>query len=383
MANLIVAADICPIGNNRELLLQGDAAGLFNDLRQDLDEADLVVANLECPLIEKPAPIPKRGPVFGAPPECIKGIAAGGVDVLGLANNHILDHGEEGLACTLKTCRQAGIKTVGAGENIAAASQLLIQNIKGVRVAILALAENEFTIATEKKWGANPLDLIRFVRTVTQRRSEYDFLVVLYHGGDEFIVPTPKLQETCRFMVEMGAGAVLVQHPHTLGGYERYRGGHIVYGQGAFIMDEEIYRSMGSFHDGFLVRLDVRADGTSEMDFIPFRQSDPEPGARKLSPQEGKLFLEKLAARAKQVADPNFVAEEWRRYCLENQHSYLSILLGHNRVLARLNRWGLLERWAHGQQAILGARNMVCCETHREALTTIFEDWLNERGGRL
>ena len=43
------------------------------------------------------------------------GVAYAGVDVVSLANNHVLDHGVSGLLETLESLRAAGLRTVGAG----------------------------------------------------------------------------------------------------------------------------------------------------------------------------------------------------------------------------------------------------------------------------
>ena len=93
MPTILIGADLCPIGGNRLYFKQGEAGRLFNDLLPEFQQADLTIANLECPLIEHPSPIRKTGPTFGESRDCIKGIMEAGIDVLCLANNHILDHG--------------------------------------------------------------------------------------------------------------------------------------------------------------------------------------------------------------------------------------------------------------------------------------------------
>jgi hypothetical protein len=372
MATVIIAADICPIGNNVAALTSGEAKALFSDLLPEFHSADLVMANLECPFIDSPSPIRKTGPTFGAPDDCIKGIKAAGIDVLSLANNHIMDHGQAGLSHTITVCEMAGIATVGAGKNSEAARQILVRELNGIRIGILAVAENEFSIARNGSCGANGLDLIEFVRNVFTNKKNFDYLIVLFHGGDEFHVPSPRIQETCRFMIEMGANAVIVQHPHHLGGYEEYQGGHIVYGQGALLMDEPIYRNLGSFHEGFLVKLTVANRDQSKMDLVPFTQSDPTPGARRLTPSAELEFRRRLDERSTAIQDKAFVNADWLRFCNQHKHAYLSGLLAHNRVVRKLNRTGNLTHLFHARQALLGTRNIVCCETHREAVETIF-----------
>jgi hypothetical protein len=171
----------------------------------------------------------------------------------------------------------------------------------------------------------------------------------------------------------MGANAVVVQHPHSCGGYESYCGGHIVYGQGPLVMDEAIYRDRQSFHEGMLIALTIAQDGSSSMELRPFVQSDPVPGARRMDAQRAEAFLRELAARSRAILNDEFVRDEWRRFCEEHKHGYLSALLGHNRLVRRANRNGRLARLLYNRRRLLGTRNVVCCETHREAVETIFK----------
>ena len=356
MATILIGADICPIEGNKPYFIQGDATALFNDLLPEINAADLVVANLECPFIEQSSPISKTGPTFGEPGECIHGLTSAGFDVLCLANNHIMDHGRSGLEHTISVCEQAGIDVVGAGENLEAARRILVKNVKGCRVGLLAMAEREFSIAGASSWGANPLDLIDFVRTVTKEWDCFDYLIVLLHGAAEFQALTPRIQKTCRFIIEMGAHAVIVQHPHVLGGYEEYLHGHIVYGQGALVMDEAVYRESKTFHEGFMVKLTVDENLCSTMELIPFVQSQPVPGARKMNETDGQELLHRLASRSRDLKHSDFVASEWQKYCEARRYSYISGLLGHGRILRRLNRLGFLGRWLYNRRILLGTK---------------------------
>ena len=376
MPTVLIGADICPIEANLPLLQTGNARALLNDLQPEFERADLIIANLECPLIDHPSPIAKTGPTFGAPPESINGIKAIGVDVLCLANNHILDHGAAGLEKTLSVCAEAGIQTVGAGENIFAARRILVKKVGTTRVGILAVAEHEFSIASKTSYGANPIDLVDIVRNINENKSQFDYLLVLVHGSAEFHVPTPRTREICRFFVEIGADAVIVQHPHCLGGYEEYRGAHIVYGQGAFIMDEAIYRDMQSFHEGFLVDLSISEGGSSRMEIIPFVQSYPTPGARRMAPEREAAFRKVLAAKCSILEDDDLVEREWLKYCQNRRQSYMSAVLGHHKLLRKLDFRGFLTRVLHGSRSLLGVRNVINCETHREALQTLFNKGL-------
>lgn len=373
MTTVCIAADICPIGGNSPLFASGDVRALYGDLLEEIRGADLSIVNLECPLIDRSSPIPKTGPTFGEPGDRVAGIRDAGIDVVSLANNHIMDHGPAGLENTLCVCREAGIATVGAGENLEAARRILVRQAGDTRVGILSMAEHEFSIGSKNGWGANPLDLVDAVRNIRERAGDFDYLIVLLHGGFEFAeYPSPRIRNTCRFLVEMGANAVFVQHTHCLGGYEEYREGLIFYGQGALVMDEAIYRRLPDFHQGYLVKLTLDGSRLVNMELVPFQQSDGSLGARRMSPPDAEAFLAALEAKRNLIRDDDFIENQWLEFCRQRRHDYLSALLAHNRVLSKLNARGLIERLLYRRRALLGVRNCVCCETHREVLETIF-----------
>jgi len=223
--NILITGDTCPIGRNQGFFQRGNTMSLLNDLRPEFEKADISVVNLECPLIQKEAPIEKCGPNLGAPVDCANGLKAMGIDVVGLANNHIMDHGPQGLWITIKALGEHGIAHVGAGENVDKARKILVREVHGIRIGIFAVAEHEFGIATKNAPGANPLDVIDFVRNINEHRSEFDKLIVLVHGGNEhYQYPRPGLMDICRFYVEQGASAVICQHSHCVGCMETYQG---------------------------------------------------------------------------------------------------------------------------------------------------------------
>ncbi len=370
--NILVGGDVCPTARNFSSFQRGDAAALFHDLLEEMEKADLRVVNLECPLIESESPIPKTGPVLGAEGACIHGLKAARIDVVGLANNHVLDHGEAGLRTTLAACARVGIATVGAGADLEAAQRPFLTRLGGVRVAILAVAEHEWSIATEDSWGAAPLDLIENVRIIRRYRAEYDYLIVLLHGGNEhYPFPSPRLMETCRFLVEEGANAVLCQHSHCAGCYENYQNGHIVYGQGNFIFDSPGREA--AWHEGFLVRLSIRPDFSSTMEIIPYTQSGEEIGARKMQGEQAQAFLETIRARSEAIQDKAFVRAQWAQFCAQKRHWALGQALGFNRLMHRFNRGGKLVRLLYSDQALRYLHNVVRCEAHHETLLTILD----------
>ncbi|UCD49589.1 MAG: CapA family protein [Phycisphaerales bacterium] len=372
MVDILVGGDVCPIRRSRPYFREGDAQALFNDLMPEFEAADLTIVNLECPLIEGHSPISKGGgPILGASSQCIAGLKKARIDVAALANNHILDHGPEGLMNTIRVCREAGIDVVGAGENLETAGHVLSRTIDGIRIGVLGVAEHEFSIATEASAGANPLDLIAFVRTMRQHRDQFDYMLVLLHGGKEhYRYPSPELQKICRFMVEEGASAVICQHSHCPGCYETYQGGFIVYGQGNLIFDD-FPNPRPNWCKGYLVRLTVTPGTTSEMHITPYIQSDAQVGARRMARGEALAFERELEEASTLIRDGAFVQRQWRQYCQSQRYTYFNILRGHSRPLRGLNKLLHFSDLLYSNKELEVLRNVVRCETHREVLDTI------------
>jgi len=371
---ILIGGDLCPFGPIAESFRDGDAGSIFHDLLPEFEAADYSLVNLECPLVARASPIPKAGPTYGADPGCVSGLKAAKIRAVNLANNHIMDHGAEGLRSTIDTCHLAGIACVGAGQDLGAANQLLIVRVGDERIAFHGMAEREFSIAGQAAWGANPLDLIDFCGRIRASRDQYDRLIVLVHGGAElFPYPSPRLQKTCRFLVEQGADAVICQHSHCAGTYEVFRGAPIVYGQGNLIHD--IPNADELWYTGFLVRLITRKETVSlELEVVPYFQSRGRPGARRMASSEESDFRDRMDLRNEALCDPETLDALWTEFCKRQKPMYFSYLRAHGRLLRRLNgRLNFAERLC-SSRSLLVFLDLLRCDTHREVVETLLEE---------
>ena len=302
---IVIGGDVCPIRGVESAFAQGNAAAIFGDLLGIIEDADLSIVNLECPLISASTPVRKVGMVLGADKDCIAGFAAAGWDVLNIANNHSFDHGAAGLRETIATAYRAGLHVVGAGMNIEEARKPFVSNVLGRRVVVYAVAEREFSAADSHMPGANPLDLIGFVQAV-QSYKEDGLFVVLLHGGMEYYpYPPPEMVRTCRFMVEMGADAVICSHAHCSLPWEMYRGRPIAYGMGNLVLRAPAAPPAG-WYQGYLARLTVENAGIS-FEAIPHCQSASQLGAKRLVGDDGERFLAEMKTRNDRLCDSAYL----------------------------------------------------------------------------
>jgi poly-gamma-glutamate capsule biosynthesis protein CapA/YwtB (metallophosphatase superfamily) len=214
----------------------GDA-GALRDL---VKGADIAIANFE-----NPAPNAFRyhtsGTIFSADPALISGLAKAGIDWVGLANNHIGDAGGAGILQTIKNLKKDGIRSGGAGKDIAAARTPSLLDAGGVKVAILAYD----TIAKYYTADADSPGSARLTAKVVKadvkkaRAAGADVVIVFPHWGTEYD-PTPFAgeQALARASIDAGADMVIGNHAHWAAAMEVYEGKPIWYALGNFVFDQ-------------------------------------------------------------------------------------------------------------------------------------------------
>jgi len=369
MITIVIGGDVCPTGRIQNAFIEGSADAIFHDLLDDVTHADLSIVNLECPLVSHKTPIAKSGPVLGADVRCIQGFAAADWNILNLANNHSFDHGASGLRETIHTIEAAGLAYIGAGSNIEEAQKPCIQEMNGERIVIYSMAEREFSIADETSPGSNPFDLINCIGAIRQYKQDGIF-IALIHGGKEFYsYPSPEMVRKCRFMIDMGADAVICCHTHCPLPWEIYAGRPIIYGLGNFIF-EPLREAPASWYEGYLARLTV-GGGRVCMEAIPYVQSFGQAGVRKMNDVEQKRFTNEMNRKNIEVQDVKFLAQQWRDYCHKQKSFYLEALFGCNRLMRKVH--SMLQARLYSKRQVLRALNLVQCETHQEVLNTIFK----------
>jgi len=351
-----------------------DGKQLFGDLSEWIRESDLALLNLECPLTSRGKPLTKTGPNLKGSSSVLQAVKQTGFSLVGLANNHILDYGADGVQDTIANLDYHQIGYFGADESLAKARKFHIRTVNGVRIAFCGMAEHEFSIAEKDSAGANPLDIISFQRELEEQQGAYDVLIVLLHGGAEhYPYPTPDLQKTCRFLVECGASAVVCQHSHCAGCHEYYRGKPIVYGQGNFFFPKT--QSMTEpWSQGLLLKLCFNMDSNSnkvKMELFPTLQTVST--VREMPLEMKTRFLKDYNIRSNNVIDENFVRDRWTEWCMVKMDQYIPLLLGYGRIRRRIYRLLRKKCLERNQRRFLVMKNIVSCETHRETIQMILK----------
>ena len=227
---IALTGDFCPIGRINQAAERRIWTDLFPGIKTLFAKHDLVVMDLECPLTEGGAPIIKTGPLLRAHPHAAELLAELGCDVAATANNHFMDFGWPGAQDTYRALAQNSIEWVGSGPTIDQASRPLIKQCGDAKVAVLNLTENEWSTTHDARPGCNPINYPRALKTINEARENADFVIVILHGGHEhYELPSPRMKQQFRFMIDAGADAVIGHHTHVISGFEIYRGKPVFY----------------------------------------------------------------------------------------------------------------------------------------------------------
>jgi poly-gamma-glutamate synthesis protein (capsule biosynthesis protein) len=374
--SILFAGDFAPCGGYESLAIK-KRGEIFHTLIQYSTSADISFVNLETPLSIKGKPIKKSGPHLRAHPDCIHALAEAGFNVVGLANNHSMDYGVEALEETLEVCNKAGLQSCGAGLNLKEAVKPLFIEKQGLCIAVIAVAEHEFSIADINTAGAAPLDSIDTVCQIEHARGKADFLFVSVHGGNEYFpYPRPGLRKICRYFVDKGADGVICHHPHVPGAYEFYKDTLIVYSLGNLIFDNK--KPPLGWNEGYAVyfELDKKEKRIINCDFLPYTQSLDQEGVHVLKDEHRDKFLTRIKGYADTVRSDHEYKKIWHVFCEKKSSDTIVQFFSpiHFRGMNRINRYLHFSKLLAAKPGLTSKLNMIRCESHRELLQYILEE---------
>lgn len=238
---------------------------LFQHVMEPLRNADLRFAQCER-LYSERGTFQEQGlaPHVRQHPRMAEAFKAVPFEVVSVGSNHTGEQGPEAAADTIETLQKLGIKTIGAGRNIAEARTPAIVEVNDFRIAFLGYVSVLLPQywATENRAGGTPMrahtfyepyeyqpgapvrivtiahkrDLELLLEDVHQAKQSADFVVVSMHWGVHFIAkPITDYQITvAHAAIDAGASLVLGHHPHVMQAVEQYKGAVIFYSLGNF-----------------------------------------------------------------------------------------------------------------------------------------------------
>ena len=232
---LLLAASVMPQATANETVVTLVAAGdnlihssIFRDAKtaEGYDFSPMykyvsdIISSADIAYINQETPLGKSNfsgyPHFCTPCEMADNLVSVGFDVIGIANNHMLDRGDEGLRFTRNYLAERAEAVIGYDRD----SVSVIER-KGIKVAF---AQMTYSTNCDGESDIPRLSFSLAEKLIKKAKRLADVTVMCVHFGDEFdsgramsVFPVnEKQEEYARFMANCGADIIIGTHPHVV-----------------------------------------------------------------------------------------------------------------------------------------------------------------------
>jgi hypothetical protein len=159
-----------------------------------------------------------------------------------LANNHIMDYGEEAFNETISFLEKEDIKYFGAGNQSNNYNNPLIFEFNKKRIALYGYCCLSTTpvIGDLKNNGSAPLDMNLIEQDIRKSKNlDIDFRIVNLHWGDEEVkYPKPSDIKKSHQIIDYGVDIIIGHHAHVIQSIGTYKNKDIYYGIGNFLFPD-------------------------------------------------------------------------------------------------------------------------------------------------
>jgi len=241
-----------------------------------IQSSDISICNFEAPIeTNNMKAIKKAGPHVYQSKKSIEYLSEAGFNMVSLANNHIYDYGQESLDNTIVELNKYNIDIIGAGVDFDSAYEMKIMDKNGIRIGVIAAAENEFGCLYENqnRGGYSWIFHYEIEDNIRKLKDEVDVIVLIAHAGvEEIDFPIKEWRDRYKRLCDIGVDMVIGHHPHVPQGYEKYYNSMIFYSLGNFYFDSAGYENKSD--DSYSVLLEFSKNGLKDFEIIYHKKID-------------------------------------------------------------------------------------------------------------
>lgn len=256
----------------------GGASAMAN-IADMLSQSDLTISNLESPLSDNDSePVYDKDVYIIGRPAAIESITNSGIDIVSLANNHIMDYTGPALQDTLNALDENGILHAGAGMNEAEADKIVETTVNGVSIAFFSwtdiVPDNYVAYDDQPGVASARLNMNDALKRVREAKETHDVVIVAMHWGIEYqdYIDDYTQRDPAHQLADAGADVILGNHPHVLEGIEFYNGSLIAYAHGNCVFRQAF--EFGNTHESYVLNFDITQDGIQNLVAIPLYLDD-------------------------------------------------------------------------------------------------------------
>lgn len=193
----------------------------YKNVKDIIASADISMINQETLMSDK-HPF-SYYPRFNGPQDMGRTLVDTGFDVIGIANNHMLDKDwteeQGGLLSTIDFWKEQPVTLIGGYTSEEDSDNIRIIEKNGIKIAFLAYTEhtNGNTTPEDKSVFIPYLSEELVKRQITEAKSRADFVIVSAHWGEEYtFTPNNAQISYAQIMTDAGADAIIGHHPHVI-----------------------------------------------------------------------------------------------------------------------------------------------------------------------
>jgi poly-gamma-glutamate synthesis protein (capsule biosynthesis protein) len=242
---------------------------LLSNVAPLLQDAQIGFGNLEAVLSGRGLdPDSLRSKQMRGLPEYATALRGAGFNVINVANNHAVQHGEEAFRDTVQALEMADIRVCGLRGEDGWCSRPVVMPVGAVTVGIIGycLRPRQYGTTTPP-FAEGAAEEIR--ADVTRLKSTVNQVIVSLHWGEEFVQqPCESEVALAKSLIDAGAAVIVGHHPHVARPVERHGNGVVGYSLGNFVSDM-IW--LGDLRAGKILRCELSARGVMTAETIDVR----------------------------------------------------------------------------------------------------------------
>jgi len=217
----------------------------FEKISDFLKQADLVIGNLEGPIVKKPIQFSRSSLKFAFSEKTIDSLNFAGFDLLNLANNHTQNMGQDGLKETREILKSANMDSFG--DPLVCGNDFLLKK------------DNLIFLGFNKTFPSTcpDEDILNTIKEIKSSNPE-SFLIINIHWGNEYQSKNSKQQQELAYkIIDNGADLIIGHHPHVVQNFEKYKNKMIFYSLGNFVFDQYFSEET---QKGMIINLEIYPD---------------------------------------------------------------------------------------------------------------------------
>lgn len=153
------------------------------------------------------------------------------IDYFGMANNHVMEHGENAFNEMANN-----LNCISRGAFGSNTKKSITITHDGKHIGIAAFCFRIESHSARPLYWHNPTD--KELEIELEQLRDCDIRIAYIHWGVEFVTfPSTEQKRLAHRLVDMGFDLIIGMHPHVLQGYEEYNGKYIFYSLGNFLFN--------------------------------------------------------------------------------------------------------------------------------------------------